>query len=852
MTFNSTRILAAALAAAALPGLAVAQSWVTLSNQTATRLVASPTVIGANNQEKDFAWGDLDRDGDIDLVCMLKFPGSIQGGYRNLLLMNESGVLVDRTVEYGTASDISGYSGLMDPTNDRDVEVVDVNNDGWLDLVTATTMSDHVNSVLGQPRVYVNLGNNASGQWRGFRFEVDRIPDLFARNGNVANPRFCDAAIADYNGDGYVDIFYTDYDTPETSGTICYDINGDGDTNDAGECQQSPAENAALDYDNKLLLNVGAANPGFFVDATTTMLTAAQINSGFGNLAVAGDFNGDGRADICRINTLTTGQDVSIYTKSATATGFTNKTVATGQPYHGDKADLNGDGRLDLIIVDDGQDKYLINTGNDGTGQPNFTSYTITDSLSEFGNSTQVGDLDKDGKPDVIICDVDADLGPFCPQSTGASHSRRTHIYRNTYSGTGTPTNILREQTPLPIAAADLDWWTDLAIFDINGDTWPDIVAGTCVGIFVYINVPPTTIGFSYPDGRPTTALPGMPKSFRVQLAPTGGTILPGSTRLFWSIDGGAWQNAVLPSLGGDLYQATLPAFQCGQTVRYYLFSGLSTGSGYLDPPTAPTASYPLSIQTGVATAYATDMEAADAGWTVANEGALTTGAWQRAVPIGTTSGTYAAAPAADASAVGTFAWVTQNGVSGGTATAADVDGGTTRLLSAAIDLSAASDATVSYARWYFCSDAPPAGSVPAEVDPLLVQVSVDGGTTWFTVESVATYPVPNAWNRVSFSLSSILPAGTALTANTRFRFSISDNPDNSTTEAGIDDFSITAITCENPCIGDLDANAVVNGADLGMLLSQWGTAGSGDLDGNGTVSGSDLGQLLARWGLCP
>jgi len=129
MTFNSTRILAAALAAAALPGLAVAQSWVTLSNQTATRLVASPTVIGANNQEKDFAWGDLDRDGDIDLVCMLKFPGSIQGGYRNLLLMNESGVLVDRTVEYGTASDISGYSGLMDPTNDRDVEVVDVNND---------------------------------------------------------------------------------------------------------------------------------------------------------------------------------------------------------------------------------------------------------------------------------------------------------------------------------------------------------------------------------------------------------------------------------------------------------------------------------------------------------------------------------------------------------------------------------------------------------------------------------------------------------------------------------------------------------------------------------------------------
>lgn len=850
---NTTSIsLATSLAAAMLASAAHAQSWVTLSNQTSTRLVGTPSVIGANNQEKDFAWGDLDRDGDIDLVCMMKFPGSIEGGYRDILLMNEAGVLVDRTAEYGSASDISGYSGMLDPCNDRDVEAVDVNNDGWLDLVTATTMSDNVNSILGQPRVYVNLGNNASGQWRGFRFEVDRIPDLFAQNGTAANPRFCDAAIADYNGDGYVDIFYTDYDTPETSGTICYDINGDGDTLDAGECQQSPAEVATNDYNNKLLLNLGAANPGFFADSTTTMLTAAQIASGFGNLAVAGDFNGDGRPDIARINTLTTGQDVSIYTKSASATGFSNKTVATGQPYHGDKADLNGDGRLDLVIVDDGQDKYLINTGNDGTGQPNFTSYTITDSLSEFGNSTQVGDLDKDGKVDVIICDVDADLGPFCPQTTGASHSRRTHIYRNTYSGTGTPTNILREQGTLPIAAADLDWWTDLAVFDINGDTWPDIVAGTCTGIVVYMNVPPVSISFSYPDGRPTTALPGVPKSFRVQLAPQGGTVLPGSTRLYWSIDGGAWQNAVLPSIGTDLYQATLPAFQCGQTVRYYLFAGLSAGSGYLDPSNAPTSSYGLSIQTGTASVYATDMETADAGWTVANEGALTTGAWQRAVPVGTTSGTYASAPAADASPVGTNAWVTQNGVSGGTATAADVDGGTTRLLSPVFNLSAASDATFSYARWYFCSDAAPAGTTPAEVDPLVVEVSVNGGTVWFPVESVNTYPTPNAWNRVTFALSSVLPAGTLPSATTQFRFSISDTPDNSTTEAGIDDFSITATTCVNPCVGDLDSNNVVNGADLGILLSQWGTAGSGDLDGDGNVNGADLGALLSRWGLCP
>jgi hypothetical protein len=355
MTIKASITLA--LASLAATGTASAQNWVTYSNQTSSRLVASASLIGADNLEKDFGWGDLDQDGDVDLVCMRKFPGSIQGGFRNILFMNEGGILVDRTNEYGSASDISGYSGLLDPTNDRDVEVVDVNLDGWLDLITATTMSDHVNSILGQPRVYINLGDDANGNWRGLRFEVDRIPDLFARNGNAANPRFCDAAVGDFNGDGYPDVFYTDYDTPETSGTLCYDINGDGDTNDAGECQQSPAENATLDYDNKLLLNRGATNPGTFYDASASVLTAEQMNSAFGNMAVAGDFNGDNRDDIVRINTLTGGQAVSIYTKSTSGAGFTLKNIAFGQPYHGDKADLNNDGRLDLVIVDDGQDK---------------------------------------------------------------------------------------------------------------------------------------------------------------------------------------------------------------------------------------------------------------------------------------------------------------------------------------------------------------------------------------------------------------------------------------------------------------------------------------------------------------
>ncbi|MFO0873233.1 MAG: hypothetical protein U0575_04595 [Phycisphaerales bacterium] len=53
------------------------------------------------------------------------------------------------------------------------------------------------------------------------------------------------------------------------------------------------------------------------------------------------------------------------------------------------------------------------------------------------------------------------------------------------------------------------------------------------------------------------------------------------------------------------------------------------------------------------------------------------------------------------------------------------------------------------------------------------------------------------------------------------------------------------------PCPADLDGNGAVDGADLGLLLGQWGVGGSGDLDGNGIVDGADLGLLLGAWGPC-
>ena len=57
------------------------------------------------------------------------------------------------------------------------------------------------------------------------------------------------------------------------------------------------------------------------------------------------------------------------------------------------------------------------------------------------------------------------------------------------------------------------------------------------------------------------------------------------------------------------------------------------------------------------------------------------------------------------------------------------------------------------------------------------------------------------------------------------------------------------SVTVTPPAIpGDLNGDGVVNGADLAVLLGQWGTAGSADLNGDGVVNGADVAILLGFW----
>jgi len=67
-----------------------------------------------------------------------------------------------------------------------------------------------------------------------------------------------------------------------------------------------------------------------------------------------------------------------------------------------------------------------------------------------------------------------------------------------------------------------------------------------------------------------------------------------------------------------------------------------------------------------------------------------------------------------------------------------------------------------------------------------------------------------------------------------------------------VDDVSVVEV----PCSGDVDSSGSVNGVDLAIVLTNWGTPSakypSADTDGDGLVDGIDLATVLAGWGACP
>ncbi len=146
------------------------------------------------------------------------------------------------------------------------------------------------------------------------------------------------------------------------------------------------------------------------------------------------------------------------------------------------------------------------------------------------------------------------------------------------------------------------------------------------------------------------------------------------------------------------------------------------------------------------------------------------------------------------------------------------------------------------------------AGGQPFGGDPMPAvlaftgTLTINGSTATFISSAASTDPIgpltaPPALVNQPLAIPTVIPSGS--TANLLLSGTFSEG--NGTSVFNI---SVNAAGTPSPVLGDLNGDGHVDGVDLSILLSAWGTANSvADINHDGNVSGADLAALLSNWG---
>ena len=354
------------------------------------------------------AWGDYDNDGDLDIVAV--------GTYQPHVLYRNNG--------NGTFTDVAAQAGIADPRGGWGSLFADYDNDGYLDLyITRGGWSGAAENTL--------YHNNGDGTFTDVTHAA-----------GVADPQssFC-AAWADYDNDGYIDLYIADGVIGDGAANVLYRNNGDGTFTNTAEIAGVANTGNSLgtawgDYDKDgyidlHVVNFGQSNvlyrnngDGTFTDVTPTTGMNIPVTDAFVTFFL--DVDNDADLDIFISNSgsfqaFIAGQITGaaphdadrqvLYRNNGDGT-FTDVTRESGL-YHAFGAmganfgDIDSDGYLDIYLATGApqmgrleRDALFRNNG-DGT----FTDATFALGLGNVGKGHGVtfGDIDADGDVDIYV-----------------------------------------------------------------------------------------------------------------------------------------------------------------------------------------------------------------------------------------------------------------------------------------------------------------------------------------------------------------------------------------------------------------------------------------------------------------
>jgi len=519
--------------------------------------------------------GDFNGDGKLDVVFSDTSNGTV-----SVQLGNGDGTLQ-------TAKTFATGLSVLDAT----VAVGDFNGDGKLDVVTPSAsvlLGNGDGTFLEAPTYAVGVGPNFVA---GSDLNRDGVSDLVMTNlkgvsvllgsGDgtfqaaqeyAAGTAPISVAVADVNGDGIPDLIVANHGNPfrnDRGGISVLLGNGDGTFQAARNfaAGTEPQSMAVGDLNGDGMLDLVLIDRGCLAFDSCSPTISVLLGNGDGTFQAAvnyeytagkspwygalGDFNGDGKLDLVvanngsdNVSVLLGNGDGSFQGPQNFHSGINTSSVAIG--------DFNGDGDLDLAVATAGSGfvpavAVLLGNG-DGTFQAARSFADSSDSL------VVVGDFNGDGKLDLAL-----------PNSSGVS------ILVGNGDGTFQPELLFGSGEGGGGAAA---------VGDFNGDGKPDLAVAGCFsarvcGVSVLINDTPRATSVAVLSSVNPSVF-GQLVTLRAIVNPASGSETPTGTIVFQ--DGATTLGTVSLDSSGSV-ALTVSSFAVGTHQITATYSG---DSGFL------------------------------------------------------------------------------------------------------------------------------------------------------------------------------------------------------------------------------------------------------------------------------
>ncbi len=379
--------------------------------------------------------------------------------------------------------------------NEKEVEFGDFDNDGDLDVVIANAYSD--------------FGTRRNKLYRNDDGQFNEISGGVVISGFSVVDVSRNAFFRDYDLDGWLDIIIVnDANTGGDGGrTKIYMNNHPGGVfthfTEEGLARLGPNTGGAAcggvsidaDHDGDFDLYVGnypgpSQDTMYFNDALGffTNMTGSNlpVDGDYTVDVSSADMNGDGRIDLLVTNGA--GPTWIYYNHNQDAGSglgdfsYANSTTNLGTPAFEaamEPGDFDNDGDMDVYWTNrfGAGDRILQNDGNDAAGKAVFSSLSNLPAsvLGEISRKATVADLNGDGRVDVFVM-------------KGSGAAARPTVLRNVTVNGNIEFVDWTPQLAFPIASTHLGW--QAAAFDADGDGDLDLFLGGWMGEHLFYKVP--------------------------------------------------------------------------------------------------------------------------------------------------------------------------------------------------------------------------------------------------------------------------------------------------------------------------------------------------------------------------